>query len=151
VALPTLLVLGKVGLALILFSFVILTFGAAIETGLSCGYSIAQFYGWQWGKFVRPVAASRFHVVTLLSILVGALLILTTLDPIKVTEYSIVFSAAALPLTYLPILLVANDPDYMQDKVNSRFSNAVGMFYLVLFLVVMVATVPLMIITKAGQ
>jgi Mn2+/Fe2+ NRAMP family transporter len=151
VALPTLLVLGKVGLALILFSFFILTFGAAIETGLSCGYSVAQFYGWQWGKFVRPLAAARFHVVTLLSILVGALLILTTLDPIKVTEYSIVFSAAALPLTYLPILLVANDPDYMQDKVNSRFTNAVGMFYLVLFLVVMVATVPLMIVTKAGQ
>jgi Mn2+/Fe2+ NRAMP family transporter len=151
VALPTLLVLGKVGLALILFSFFILTFGAAIETGLSCGYSVAQFYGWQWGKFVRPLAAARFHVVTLLSILVGALLILTTLDPIKVTEYSIVFSAAALPLTYLPILLVANDPDYMQDKVNSRFTNAVGMFYLVLFFIVMVATVPLMIVTKAGQ
>ena len=31
-----------------------------------------------------------------------------------------VFSAVALPLTYLPILIVANDPEYMGDKVNGR-------------------------------
>ena len=41
--------------------------------------------------------------------------LLTTVDPIKVTEYSVVFSAVALPLTYFPILVVANDPDYMGD------------------------------------
>jgi manganese transport protein len=56
VALPTMLVLGKVGLALLLLAFFIVTFGAAIETALSCGYTIAQYYGWQWGKFVRPAA-----------------------------------------------------------------------------------------------
>ena len=33
------------------------------------------------------------------------------------------FSAVALPLTYLPILVVANDPDYMGDKSNGRFAN----------------------------
>jgi manganese transport protein len=86
VALPTMLVLGKVGLALLLLAFFIVTFGAAIETALSCGYTIAQYYGWQWGKFVRPATAPRFHLVTLLCIVVGALVILTTLDPIKVTD-----------------------------------------------------------------
>ena len=43
--------------------------------------------------------------------------------PIKVTEYSIVFSAAALPLTYFPILVVSNDPDYMGEHTNGRFLN----------------------------
>ena len=33
-----------------------------------------------------------------------------------VTEYAVIFSAVALPLTYLPILLVANDPAYMQAR-----------------------------------
>jgi Mn2+/Fe2+ NRAMP family transporter len=151
VALPTVLVLGKLGLAVLLVGFFAATFGAALETGLSCGYSIAQYFGFQWGKFVRPAEAPRFHLVALLSVLAGAGLVLTTLDPITVTEYSIVLSAAALPLTYFPILVVANDPDYMGDKVNSRFTNALGSVYLLLLMVVAVATIPLMILTKAGS
>jgi Mn2+/Fe2+ NRAMP family transporter len=151
VALPTLLVLGKLGLAVLLIGFFAATFGAALETGLSCGYSIAQYFGFQWGKFVRPADAPRFHLVILLSVAFGAVLVLTTLDPITITEYSIVLSAAALPLTYFPILVVANDRDYMGDKVNSWFSNALGSLYLLLLVVVAVATIPLMVLTKAGS
>jgi Mn2+/Fe2+ NRAMP family transporter len=76
---------------------------------------------------------------------------LTAVDPIMVTEYSIVLSAAALPLTYLPILLVANDRDYMGDSANRRLSNALGSVYLVVLSVVAAATIPLMIVTKAGS
>jgi hypothetical protein len=36
------------------------------------------------------------------SVVLGAGLVLTTVDPITVTEYSIVLSAAALPLTHFP-------------------------------------------------
>jgi Mn2+/Fe2+ NRAMP family transporter len=135
----------------LLIGFFAATFGAALETGLSCGYSIAQYFGFQWGKFVRPADAPRFHLVILLSVALGALLVLTTLDPITITEYSIVLSAAALPLTYFPILVVANDRDYMGDKVNSWFSNALGSLYLLLLVLVAVATIPLMVLTKAGS
>ena len=69
----------------------------------------------------------------------------------KVTEYSIVLSAAALPLTYFPILVVANDPSYMGTHTNGRFLNTLATIYLVILVVVAVATIPLMIITKAGQ
>jgi Mn2+/Fe2+ NRAMP family transporter len=151
VALPTVMALGKLGLAVLLVGFFAATFGAALETGLSCGYSIAQYFGFQWGKFVRPAEAPRFHLVALLSVALGAGLVLTTVDPIKVTEYSIVLSAAALPLTYFPILLVANDRDYMGDKVNSRFANALGSAYLLLLTVVAAVTIPLMVLTKAGS
>jgi Mn2+/Fe2+ NRAMP family transporter len=99
---------------------------------------------------VSPRRAPRFHLVVLLSIVLGALLMLTTVDPIKVTEYSIVLAAAALPLTYFPILVVANDPDYMGDQVNGRLTNALATVYLVLLLIVAAATIPLMIITKGG-
>ena len=40
---------------------------------------------------------------------------MTGYDPVKLTEYSVIFSVVALPLTYLPILLVANDRTYMGD------------------------------------
>jgi hypothetical protein len=47
-------------------------------------------------------------------------------------------------------LVIANDPDYMGDKVNSRFTNALASVYLILIVVVALATIPLMIVTKAG-
>jgi Mn2+/Fe2+ NRAMP family transporter len=151
VALPAVLALGKVGLAFLIVGFVAATFGAALETALSTGYSIAQYLGWQWGKHVAPRRAARFHAVVLVAVALGAMLILTTLDPVKVTEYSLIFSAVALPLTYFPILVVANDPDYMGDAVNGRLTNALATGYLVLLTVVSVAAVPLMLATKAGQ
>ncbi len=100
---------------------------------------------------MKPRDAARFHLVILASIVLALLVGLTAVDPVKVTEYSIVLSAAALPLTYLPILIVANDRDYMRDKVNKRFGNAVASFYLVVIFVVAIVTIPLMIITKAGS
>ena len=71
--------------------------------------------------------------------------------PGQVTEYSVVFSAIALPLTYLPILIVANDPEYMGEHVNGRGINVLGVIYLVIILVASLAAIPLMIMTGAGQ
>jgi Mn2+/Fe2+ NRAMP family transporter len=151
VGLPVAVAAGTIALAFALVGFVAATFGAALETGLSTGYSIAQYFGWQWGKFVRPRQAARFHVVVLLALIAAIAGVLTTADPIKVTEYSIVFSAVALPLTYFPILVVANDPVYMGEHVNGRLSNVLGTIFLGIILVVAVAAIPLMLLTAAGQ
>ena len=118
---------------------------------MSAGYSVSQYFGWQWGKFVEPRQAARFHLIVLVSIVVAALVGLTGADPIKITEYSIVLSAAALPLTYLPILVIANDPGYMGERVNGRLMNAVATVYLVILTVVALAAVPLIIITRGGS
>jgi manganese transport protein len=151
VALPVSQALGRLGLAIVLLGFFAATFGAACETGLSVGYSISQYFGWQWGKYVRPKQAALFHITLLISTVIGVATLLTTVDPIKVTEYSVVFSAVALPLTYFPILVVANDRDYMGEHTNGRLGNLLGTIYLVLVTVAAVAALPLMLITKAGQ
>jgi manganese transport protein len=151
VTLPTAVALGKVGLAIVLIGVFAATFGAALETALSCGYTIGQYFGWQWGKFVRPREASRFHVVMMICLALSILTLLTAVDPVKVTEYSVVFAAMALPLTYLPILIIANDPDYMGDHKNGAVLNFVALIYLALLLVASIAAIPLMIITRAGQ
>lgn len=150
-ALPVVAELGKLGLAAVLLGFFAATFGAACETGLSVGYSIAQYFGWQWGKYVEPLRAARFHTVVLLSCIAAVALLLTTVDPITVTEYSVVFSAIALPLTYFPILVVANDRTYMGAHANGRVANVLGMAYMVVVLVASLAAIPLMLVTKAGQ
>src|SRR4051794_10501130 len=151
VGLPVAAALGKLGLAVAILGFVAATFGAACETGLSVGYSIAQYFGAQWGKYVRPNQAVFFHLVLALSTLVAGAILMTTVDPILVTELSVVFSAVALPLTYFPILVVANDPDYMGAHANGRLANALGVVFLVLILVAAIAAIPLMIWTRLGQ
>jgi Mn2+/Fe2+ NRAMP family transporter len=55
-----------------------------------------------------------------------------------------------LPLTYLPILVVANDRGYLGDKVNGPFANVLGMIYLVVIVVTAIAAVPIMIMTGMG-
>jgi Mn2+/Fe2+ NRAMP family transporter len=148
--LPVALALGQVGLGFAILGFVAATLGAACETGLATGYSVAQYFGWQWGKYVRPGESARFHVLLAVVIVLAVGVLLTGVDPIVVTEMSVVFSAVALPLTYFPILVVANDRDYLGEHVNGRFANAFGVFFLGIVGVAAAAAIPLMIWTRMG-
>ncbi len=149
-ALPIVVSVGRTGLGFALLGFVVCTFSATMETLLSSGYVVAQFFGWSWGMRLRPNRAARFHVVLLLVLIAATALVLTTWDPIKLTEYAVVFSAVALPLTYLPILVVANDREYLGEHTNGWLANGLGIVYLVVIVVAALAAVPLMIATKAG-
>ena len=149
-ALPVAQAFGKIGLIIAILGFVAVTFGAALEVTLSSGYALSQFFGWPWGKFRRPAAASRFHVVMILSLLAAIGILFTGVDPVQLTEFSVVFSAIALPLTYLPILIVANDPGYMGDRVNGKGTNFFGLVFLGIVLLASIAAIPLMIISGAG-
>ncbi len=151
VVLPVAQAGGTLLLAVIILGVVAATFGAALETTLSAGYTMAQFFGWPWGKFRRPVRAARFHLTMIICLLLGVGVLITGVDPVQVTELSVVFSAVALPLTYLPILIVANDPDYIGRHVNGRALNTAGVAYLVVIIVASVAAIPLLIITGAGR
>ena len=76
---------------------------------------------------------------------------MTGYDPVKLTEYSVIFSVVALPLTYLPILLVANDRTYMGSHANGRLANTLGVVYFVVILAISLAAIPLMLVTNGGQ
>jgi Mn2+/Fe2+ NRAMP family transporter len=151
VALPVAQALGVTGLLLALLGFFAATFAAAAESALSTGYMISQYFGWTWGKMHRPTQAPRFHLVCLAAVIAACAFILTTIDPITVTIVSVVLGAAAVPLTYFPILMVANDRDYMGRHVNKALSNSLGIAFLLIMLVTTVVTLPLLFITKAGQ
>jgi manganese transport protein len=151
VALPVAAAMGKAGLVFVFVSFFAATFAAAAEAALSSGYAVAQYFGWSWGKEQQPSQAARFHLVCLASMIAATAFILTTIDPITVTIVAVVLGAAAIPLTYFPVLIVANDARYMGRWVNRRWANAAGTFFLLLMVVVSVVTLPLMFLTKAGQ
>ena len=63
----------------------------------------------------------RWLVLFALAFLV---IVFTGLDPLEVTEYAVVFPSVALPLTYLPVLLIARDRTYMGQYANGPISMA---------------------------
>jgi len=142
---------GKVGLLLALVGILFAVGGAAIETCFSGAYNTAQFFGWRWGKGERPAAASRFTLAWLVIFALAFLVVITGYDPVKLTEYSVIFSVVALPLTYLPILLIANDHTYMGSKTNGKLANVFGVVYFVVIIAIAIAAIPLMLVTHGGQ
>ena len=148
--LPVATAFGKVGIACAVLGIVAATFGSVLETLLSSGYTIAQHFGWTWGKSVRHDEASRFSTLVVVTLLVAVAVALTTLNPITITVYAVYLGAATLPLTYIPILIVANDRRYLGEKVNGRLANTLGVVYLVVVTAAALAAAPLLVATKAG-
>jgi Mn2+/Fe2+ NRAMP family transporter len=142
---------GQVGLLLALVGMLFAVGGAAIDTALAGAYNLAQFLGWEWGKYRRPSGAPRFTIAWLVMMAMAFVIVSTGVDPVLVTEYSVVLSVVALPFTYLPVLLVARDPAFMGEHVNGRFASALGWFYLVIITLVAFAAIPLMLATNGGS
>lgn len=143
--------LAKIGLLLAIVGIFFAVGGASIDTVFAGAYNLAQFFGWEWGRYRHPAGAPRFSLTWIVLLLVAMAILMTGVDPVMLTEYAVIFSAVALPLTYIPILLVANDREYMGSHRNGRLANTFGSLYLVVIGVIAVAAIPLMIITNVGQ
>jgi len=143
--------LGQIGLLLGLVGILFAVSGAAIDTLFSGAYNLAQFLGWEWGRYRSPRGAPRFTVAWLVLLVLALGAVMTGVDPVQLTEFAVIFSAVALPLTYIPILLVANDRSYMREYTNGRVANVLGLAYLVLILFVSITAIPLLILTNVGQ
>jgi manganese transport protein len=143
--------IGEVGLLLALIGILFAVGGASIDTLFSGAYNLAQFFGWEWGRYRHASGAPRFTLTWMVLLGLALAIVMTGVDPVQLTEYAVIFSVVALPLTYLPILLVANDRAYMGKYVNGRVSTVLGVAYLVVILAVSLTAIPLMIITNVGQ
>lgn len=142
---------GRVGLLVALLGMFFAFAGAAIESTLSAAYNVSQFFGWPWGKFRPPRQASRFTFAWILTFVLATALILTGVDPIQVVEYAIVFSVIILPLTYFPLLLIAQDAKVMGDHAIGPVYKVVGWCFFVIITIAAIAALPLLIVTHGGQ
>ena len=118
--------LGKIGLLLAVVGILFAVGGASIDTVFSGAYNLAQFLGWEWGRYRHPAGAPRFTLTWIVLLVAALVIVMTGVDPVMLTEYAVIFSAVALPLTYLPILLVANDREYMGQDRNGTLANVLG-------------------------
>lgn len=141
--------LGETGLVLAMIGILFAVGGAAIDTCFSGAYNLAQFNGWKWGK-KEGHAAPRWTITWVGLFLGGYMVIATGIDPVQLTEYAVVLSVIALPLTFLPILLVARDRTLMGEHANGLLANTLGWLYFVVICVLTVTAPILLLATNAG-
>jgi manganese transport protein len=151
VALGAQVPLGEIGLILALVGTLFAVGGAAIDTCFSGAYNLSQFLGWEWGKHRRAGGAPRFTITWIVLLVLAMGVVMTGIDPVLVTEFAVIFSVVALPFTYLPILLVANDRNYMGEYANGRLANTFGIVYLIVILFIAVTAIPLLFLSNMGQ
>lgn len=141
---------GEAGLVLALLGMLFAVGGAAVECAFSGAYTLAQFAGWEWGKYRRPREAPRFTLAWLAFFALAFVIVETGVDPVLLTEYAVILSVVALPMTYLPVLLIARDRTFMGEHANGILTNALGWIYFAIILLVALAAIPLMLITDGG-
>lgn len=141
---------GEAGLVLALLGMLFAVGGAAVECAFSGAYTLAQFAGWEWGKYRRPREAPRFTLAWLAFFALAFVIVETGVDPVLLTEYAVILSVVALPMTYLPLLLVARDRTFMGEHANGKLAATLGWLYFAIILLVALAAIPLMLITDGG-
>jgi Mn2+/Fe2+ NRAMP family transporter len=142
---------GSWGLVIALAGMFFAIAGAAVETCLANAYSVSQFFGWVWGRHKKPWEAPRFTIAWIVLFLLALAIILTGIDPMQLVEYAVLFSILVLPLTYLPLLLLARDKSYMREHANGPLANTLGWLYFLIILVAALAALPLFFLTSGGQ
>jgi Mn2+/Fe2+ NRAMP family transporter len=142
---------GRTGLLVALLGMLIAIAGAGVETCMANAYSVSQFFGWEWGRHKKPWEAPRFTLAWIVFLLVPLAIVLTGVDVMSLVEYAIVFSIVVLPLTYLPLMLLANDKSYMREYANKWLAKGLGWTYFVIVTAAAVAAIPLYLVTSGGQ
>lgn len=142
---------GQRGYVLVVLGTFACLAGASVETMLSGGYNVCQFYNWSWGKNRKARDVPVFSVSWMGMLAIAALLSLSGFDPLKLVNISVIFGMVVMPLTYYPIMRVAMDNGIMERHVNSRADTAVGILFFVLITLAAFAAIPLMILTHSGQ
>jgi Mn2+/Fe2+ NRAMP family transporter len=147
-ALGAQLAFGETGLVLALVGILFAIGGAAIDTCFSAAYNLAQYNGWEWGKKAgRP---PRWTMTWMACFVLGYVVVSTGLDPVELTEYAVMSSVIALPLTFLPILLVGGDRSVMGKHVNGPIAKTLGWGYFALICVITVTAPILLLVTNGG-
>ena len=151
VALAAAIPLGKTGLVVGLLGMLFAVAGAAVETCMANAYSIAQFFGWEWGRRDKPWDAPRFTISWVVLMLSALVIVLTGVEVMSLVQYAIVLSIVVLPLSYLPLMLLAGDKKYMGRHVNGWLATSLGWLFFAVVTVTALAAIPLYFMTSGGQ
>ena len=143
--------MGPVALVLALLGVLACVAGAAIETALSSGYNVCQFFGLKWDKNVPPRNVPAFTRSWVGTLIIALILALSGIKPLTLVNVAIIFGMTIMPFTYYPILKASSDRTLMGEHATKRPLRILGWVFFGVIVLAAVAAFPLMLVTHGGQ
>jgi Mn2+/Fe2+ NRAMP family transporter len=134
--------LPRFGFALFVLAVGITCFGAAAEIALTIAYLLAQGWGITWSENQKPAEHARFSLVYSLAFLLAPVLAAAT-DPLKLTNVSMAVTAASLPVSVVPLLVLLNDRQLMGEHRNRLVGNVALVLISLMAVVLLFVSIPL--------
>lgn len=98
----------------------------------SLSYIITETFGWQRGLDKKFHQAKAFYMVAAISLILGLLMNIIGISPIKALLWSAILYGLTAPVLIAIILHIANNKNVMGDFTNSKRSNILGFTALIL-------------------
>ncbi len=98
----------------------------------STAYAVAESFGWKEGLYRKLGKARAFYGIIIISIILGILMNLTGIDPIKALIWSGVANSVISPTILFFIVRMSRDKKIMGEHRTSAFGNIIGWSILVM-------------------
>lgn len=98
----------------------------------SLSYIITETFGWEQGLDKKFHEAKAFYIVIAISLILGLALNYIGISPIKALIYTAILYGITAPVLIAIILHVSNNKQVMGNFTNSKTSNILGLFALVI-------------------
>ena len=98
------------------------------------------------GEDAKPHKHARFSLTYTVVLLIAAIPAAAGVDPLRLTNVSMAATAASLPVTILPMLVLMNDGDLLQRHTNGWLANAALGLLAALSIVLLVVALPLQLL-----
>lgn len=114
----------------------------------SVSYIFAETFGWEQGLDKKFHEAKAFYVVIALSLILGLSLNYIGISPVKALIYTAVLYGLTAPFLIAIILHISNNKKIMGENVNSRTTNVLGFFALIIMTAAAVTLIYLQVSEK---
>ena len=92
----------------------------------SLSYIIAETFGWKEGLNKKFHEAKEFYIVMIVATLLGLILQLAGIDPVKALLYTAVLYGITAPIIIAIILHICNNKKIMDEYTNKPIVNIIG-------------------------
>jgi NRAMP (natural resistance-associated macrophage protein)-like metal ion transporter len=129
-------------------SYLIFTIGV-IGTGFlaipvlsgSLSYIVSETFGWKGDLDKKFNQAKPFYIVIIISLVLGLLINYLGISPIQALLYTAILYGLTSPILIAIVLHISNNKKIMKENTNSRWSNVLGLFTLVIMTAAAIALI----------
>jgi NRAMP (natural resistance-associated macrophage protein)-like metal ion transporter len=107
----------------------------------SLSYILAESFGWSEGLDKKFHEARAFYVVIILSLLIGLLINVMGISPMKALIFTAILYGVTSPVIIAVVLHIGNNKKIMNEFTNTRLSNVLGTVTLVIMTIAAVVLI----------